>query len=339
LILKNEFEVNVMASLMQEFAEARQRRLQDRADFLAEQQLAKEQRARDLQSQAEETAKYLAHSKQTRLAWEQGRQAIAENALESRREEIQDRAAQVSEYLETLNTTRTEQALEDSEQRAQEVRTRTFKTRSQLKHVSKARIRAGQASLEQRKQLVQDRAALTKMQLDDLTKARVANATIDAQQRAQEFSDRVANVKESLAQIEASRLAEAEAQALKLKAFRSNLTSSVWSGSRTAVVNPPVAKPKQVDTSKSPEASESSSYKSKKKSNKSESVVTSAPEPKITKPLEAKETPKPASKIEQFVVDYVAQLSTNSSLLEVVNDRDTVRDLLAQGANTLALVI
>jgi hypothetical protein len=35
------------------------------------------------------------------------------------------------------------------------------------------------------------------------------------------------------------------------------------------------------------------------------------------------------------VVDYVAQLSTNSSLLEVVNDRDTVRDLLAQGANTL----
>ncbi len=49
----------------------------------------------------------------------------------------------------------------------------------------------------------------------------------------------------------------------------------------------------------------------------------------------AKETPKASGKIEQFVVDYVSQLSTNSSLLEVVNDRDTVRDLLAQGTNTL----
>jgi hypothetical protein len=324
-----------MASLMQEFAEARQRRLQDRADFLAEQQLAREQRERDLQAQAQATEKYLAHAEQTRLAWEQGRQAIAENALESRREEIQDRAAQVSEYLETLNTTRTEQAVEDNEQRAQEVRTRTFKMRTQLKHIRKARIRDGEASLAQRQQLVQDRAALTKMQLEDLTKTRLDNATIDAQQRAQEFSDRAANVKASLAQIEASRLAEAEAQALKLKNFRSELTNSVWSGSRTAVVNPPVAKPNQEDTTKSPDASESSSSKPKKKNPKSESVVTSAPEPAISKPIEVKEAPKPAGKIEQFVVDYVAQLSTNSSLLEVVNDRDTVRDLLAQGANTL----
>lgn len=324
-----------MASLMQEFAEARQRRLQDRADFLAEQQLAREQRERDLQAQAEATEKYLAHAEQTRLAWEQGRQAIAENALESRREEIQDRAAQVSEYLETLNTTRTEQAVEDNEQRAQEVRTRTFKTRSQLKHIRKARIRDGEASLAQRQQLVQDRAALTKMQLEDLTKTRLDNATIDAQQRAQEFSDRAANVKASLAQIESSRLAEAEAQALKLKAFRSNLTNSVWSGDRTAVANPPVAKPNQEDTTKSPDASEISTSKPKKKNPKSESVVASVPEPAIAKPIEVKETPKPAGKIEQFVVDYVAQLSTNSSLLEVVNDRDTVRDLLAQGANTL----
>jgi len=324
-----------MASLMQEFAEARQRRLQDRADFLAEQQLAKEQRERDLQAQSEATAKYLAHAEQTRLAWEQGRQAIAENALESRREEIQDRAAQVSEYLETLNTTRTEQAVEDSEQRAQDVRTRTFKMRSQLKHVRKARIRAGQASLAQRQQLVQERAALTKMQLEDLTKTRLANASVDAQQRAQEFSDRVANVKASLAQIESSRLAEAEAQALKLKAFRSQLTNSVWSGSRAVAVDAPVAKQKQDATTKAPDVSESSSSKSKKKNTKSESAVTSAPEPAIAKPIEVKEAPKPAGKIEQFVVDYVAQLSTNSSLLEVVNDRDTVRDLLAQGANTL----
>jgi hypothetical protein len=324
-----------MASLMQEFAEARQVRLQDRADFLAEQQLAREQREKDLQAQSEATKQYLAHAEQTRLAWEQGRQAIAENALEARREEIQNRAEMVSEYLEDLNTTRTEQAIEDSEQRAQEVRTRTFKTRSQLKHIHKARIRAGEADQVQRQQLVQDRAALTQMHLEDLTTNRLANATIDAQQRAQEFSDRAANVKASLAQIEANRIAEAEAQVLRLKTFRADLSDSVWSGSRSAAVGMPPATPQQDLATNTTEVSSSSSSKPKKKNTKVESVADAAPETAIAKPIEVKEAPKPSGKIEQFVIDYVSQLSTNSSLLAVVNDRDTVRDLLAQGANTL----
>lgn len=328
-----------MASLMQDFAEARQRRLQDRADFLAEQQLAREQREQDLQAQSEATAKYLAHSEQTRLAWEQGRQAIAENALDARREEIQNRADQVSEYLEDLNTTRTEQSAEDSDQRAQEVRTRTFKMRSQLKHIHKARIRASLADQEQRQLLVQERAALTQTQIEDLTKARLANAAVDTQQRAQEFSTRVANVKTSLEQTEANRLAEAKAQSLRLKAFRAKLGDSVWAGARTAAVSTPTAPPKKDVAQKAPDVSAKSSSKPAKKSARSEIVVETA----IAKPIEVKDTPKEApkdvskasGKIEQFVVDYVSQLSTNSSLLEVVNDRDTVRDLLAQGANTL----
>ena len=328
-----------MASLMQEFAEARQRRLQDRADFLAEQQLAREQRERDLQAQSEETAKYLAHAEQTRLAWEQGRQAIAENALEARREEIQNRAEQMSEYLEDLNTTRTEQAIADSDQRAQEVRTRTFKMRSLLKHVRKARIRAGQADQVQRQQLAQERAALMQMQLEDLTTTRLANATVDAEQRAQEFSDRAANVKASLEQIGTIRIAEAEAQSLKLRNFRAELNDSVWSGSRAVAVGTPPATPQQDTATKSTEVSNRLNSKQKKKNTRAESFAVSAPEPAIAKPIEVKESPKeapkPSGKIEQFVIDYVSQLSTNSSLLAVVNDRDTVRDLLAQGANTL----
>lgn len=324
-----------MASLMQEFAEARQRRLQDRADFLAEQQLAREQRERDLQAQSEETAKYLAHAEQTRLAWEQGRQAIAENALEARKVEMQNRVEQVSEYLEDLNTTRTEQAIEDSEQRAQEVRTRTFKTRSQLKHIHKARIRAGQAEQVQRQILVKERAALTQMQLEDLTTNRLENATIDAQQRAQEFRDRAANVKASLEQVEANRIAEAETQALKLKNFRAELRDSIWSGSRSVAVGNPPANPKQELAPKSTTVSSGSNAKQKKKPTKVESAAALAPEPASTKSFEVKEPAKSSGKIEQFVIDYVSQLSTNSSLLAVVNDRDTVRDLLAQGANTL----
>ncbi|ELS32910.1 MULTISPECIES: hypothetical protein [Pseudanabaena] len=312
-----------MASLMQEFAAARQRRLEERADFLAEQQMARVQRAKDLQAQSEATAKYLAHAKQSRLAWEQGRQAIAENSLESRREEITVRASQVSEYLTNLHNNRVELAHEDNERRAQEVRTRTFKTRSQLKHIHKARIRASKADQAQRQQFVQDLAALTQMQLEDLHLARLAETKADAAQRAQEFSDRVAKVKASLGTTAAARHASAMAQALKLKDFRSQLSESVWAGSRSNAITPVIPK---LDANPVGNPSNSPNPPS---------VIEPPPEPVIAKPVEVKENPKNSSKIEQFVVDYVSQLSTNSSLLEVVNDRDTVRDLLAQGANTL----
>ena len=185
----------------------------------------------------------------------------------------------------------------------------------------------------------QERAALTQMQLEDLTKNRLDNATADAQQRAQEASDRASNVKASLGQIEANRIAEAEAQALNLKTFRAELRDSVWSGSRSVAVAPSPANSQLDLATKSTEVSNSSSSKQKKKPTKAESTANSAPETEIAKSIEVKEspkeTPKPSGKIEQFVIDYVSQLSTNSSLLAVVNDRDTVRDLLAQGANTL----
>ena len=330
-----------MTSLMQEFAEARQQRLQERAEFLVDCEQAKQERAREFQEQSEATADYLAHAEQTRLAGELGRQAIAEIALDARLEEVKDRASQVSEYLQELSTNRTEQATEASEQRAQDVRTRTFKMRSQLKHIHKARVRAAQADQVQRRQLVEDRAALTQMQIEDLTKNRLASATVASQQRAQEFGDRVANVKDSLENLETTRLAAAKAQALKLQAFRTNLSNSVWAGARSVAA--PQVKVSVQASVKVSEVSVSNSSEPKKKNGKAESVVVKSPEPAIAKPVEtketAKETPKEVSKvagkIEQFVVDYVAQLSTNSSLLEVVNDRDTVRDLLAQGANTL----
>jgi hypothetical protein len=268
--------------------------------------------------------------------------------------------------LADLSVSRTKQAAENSEERAQEVRTRTFKIRSQLKHIHKARVRAGNVAKIERRQVAAERAALTAMQIEDINKARLENAAIaaqlrleevvtrasasiaklqaiaaqrltdakqDADSRSQEFSDRVADVKLSLEQINANRLAEGQAQAVRLNDFRSNLTASVWSGSR-AIADKPKAIP-SVPVVATPKAE-----KKKAKPEVAKPVIVKAPEPvAIAKPVEVKESvkeiPKAPSKIEQFVVDYVAQLSTNSSLLEVVNDRDTVRDLLAQGANTL----
>jgi hypothetical protein len=311
-----------MASLMQKFAEARKRRLQERADFVVDSQLASE----------------------------------------SRQEEIQIRSSQMSQHLQDLCIVRTEQAIEDSARRAQDVRTRTFKTRSLLKHIHKARIRTSLADnvlrqqfeadrlanaeveREQRQQFeadrvvtaeadsilrqqqVQERAAFTQMQLEDFTKTRLTNATLAAQQRLE---------------VESSRRADAQNQALKLRAFRSNLRDSVWgtSSSSSGVIQAPA----KISAKSSPDISKKSTTALKTK------VAAQIKELLVIKPVEAKplvevkqtvkeiakEAPKTSSKIEQFVFDYVAQLSTSSSLLEVVNDRDTVRDLLAQGANTL----
>jgi len=311
-----------MASLMQEFAEARKQRLQERADFLVDSQLASE----------------------------------------ARQEEIQNRSNQMSQHLQDLCIARTEQAIEDSAQRAQDVRTRTFKTRSLLKHIHKVRIRTSQADSilrqqfeadrlataeadreqrqqfeadrlataeadrEQRQLQVQERAAFTQMQLEDFTKTRLANATFAAQQRLE---------------VESSRRADAQEQALKLSAFRSNLRDSVW-GTSSSLVGASQA-PAKISAKSSSDISKKSSTTLKTK------VAAQTKELLVIKPIEAKplvevkqtvkeiakEAPKTSGKIEQFVFDYVAQLSTNSSLLEVVNDRDTVRDLLAQGANTL----
>ena len=307
-----------MASLMQEFAEARKRRLQERADFLIDSQLASK----------------------------------------SRQEEVQNRSNQMSRHLQDLciaRIARTEQAAEDSAQRAQDVRTRTFKTRSLLKHNHKARIRSShadsilrqqfeadrlvtaEADREQRQQFaadllvtakadsilrqqqVQERAAFTQMQLEDLTTTRLANATFAAQQRLE---------------VESSRRADAQA-------FRSNLRDSVWGTSSPSVGSSQA--PEKLPAKSSPDISKKSSTTLKTK------VAAQIKEPLVIKSVEAKplievtqtvkgiakEVPKTSGKIEQFVFDYVAQLSTSSSLLEVVNDRDTVRDLLAQGANTL----
>jgi hypothetical protein len=246
--------------------------------------------------------------------------------------------------LQDLCIARNEQAIEDSAQRAQDVRTRTFKTRSLLKHIHKARISTSQADRilrqqfeadrlataeadrEQRQQQVQERAAFTQMHLEDLTKTRLANATFAAQQRLE---------------VESNRRADAQEQALKLSAFRSNLRDSVW-GTSSSSVGASQAHA-TISANSSPDISKKSSATLKTK------VAAQIKEPLVIKPVEvkplvevkqtvkeiAKEAPKTSGKIEQFVFDYVAQLSTNSSLLEVVNDRDTVRDLLAQGANTL----
>ena len=292
-----------MASLMQEFAEARKRRLQERSDFLVDSQLASE----------------------------------------ARQEEIRNRSNQMSQYLQDLCIARTEQAIEDSAQRAQDVRTRTFKTRSLLKHIHKVRIRSSQANSilrqqfeadrlvtaeadrEQRQQQVQERAAFTQMQIEDLTQTRLANATFAAQQRLE---------------VEASRRADAQDQALKLRTFRSDLRDSVWGTSSSIELS---QIPVEISAKSSPDISKKSSTILKTK------VAVQTKELVVIKPVDAKqsaevkqsvkeivkEVPKASGKIEQFVFDYVAQLSTNSSLLEVVNDRDTVRDLLAQGANTL----
>lgn len=315
-----------MASLMQRFADARQKRLHERSVFGASCELARQSRQKDLQAQASATSKYLAHAEQSRLAWEQGRQVIAEIALESRQEEIQNRAEKMTGFLQDLTSIRTERAIEDSAERAQAVRTRTFKTRSHLKHIHKARIKSGRIELLQRQQLAQERSALMQMQLEDLTKIRHVSAAISTQQRVQEASVRAINVKSSLAQTEANRLAKAEIQSLQLASFSASLRSSVWSSDRAVA---PTQANISVKAAIVDSAISNSSFENKK--SLTEKVVIKVAEPAI----EVKEPAKTSGKIEQFVVDYVAQLSTNSSLLEVVNDRDTVRDLLAQGANTL----
>lgn len=304
-----------MSSLMHEFAEARRQRTQERTELLENCQQARQERQKDLQTQAEATAEFLAKAEIERLESEKERKELAAVYQDVRQEETLSRSEQVADYVQNIRITRSEQTAEDNAQRLNQVKNRAFETQMQLKDFNENRIQVGESDRVQRQQQVIERAAYTEMQLEDLNKNRLDAAANDAKQRAQEFSDRASNVRASLEQIEANRLAQAKAQAQKLRDYRAKLSDSVWANSRSADSTATTVdnlEPQPIEII-------SNNF------NNGESPINSLPEEGL----------KPTDKIEKFVNEYVAQLSTNSSLIQVVNDRDIVRDLLAQGANTL----
>ncbi len=343
-----------MASLMQSFAKIKQQRLNEIDELAANYRQEQAERALQLQAQAAETAENLAQSHQGRLVIEQNRQAIATNSQAQRSQEVQARAISVKSQLHKTRIYRLAVAISDSMERSQAVKRRSDAVSAQLGYISKARLVAAIAATKQRQQQSQDRTTHVRSSLAQIHSGRLIAAIVDNNQRQTQDQNRVAtakaeqeqrlqnvqartkDVQEQLQNLKVERILMAEDLNQQLNEYREHISQAVWGDHEVEEI---IAKPLTV---------------SKPASKITPTVTESSTAPTIIKPVpvvvpETKpvvlvqpELPKksefllePTNHIEEFIQNYVSQLEGNPTLLQIINDRDTVRDLLAQGANSL----
>jgi len=188
-------------------------------------------------------------------------------------------------------------------QRSQQFHQEVIATRAMLAAETKQRLileqdRLSTAHLEaaQRQREVQERILAVRTELEQSKEERLAMATRDRSQRQQEFAQLRVQTQEFLETAKSDRLIMAANLRKELSDFTSYIHLSVWGVDFTNILE------------------------ESREEFRSESVITTYPVP---------------AGIDEFIHDYVASLVGNPSLVQVVNDRDLVKDLLTTGANTL----
>lgn len=446
-----------MSSLIQMFAEAREKRFKERAEFLAGIQQERDARMQQRQEQFSVLTNDLAQARHKRLELEQIRQVVSAKTEEERRVEAQVRASEIQDYLREVCETRLILAANDRSLRSQLTKTLAGKVQSQLSQLKRSRLLGATAKVAIRLNIVADRVSAMRSKLAQSSDTRLASAAASKQSRVNEVRLRAATTRlqmrqtklnrtqqserdrsqrsdwfaqlandaqAQLLQTSRDRAAKAEALNQQLSDFYTQLKQSVWSDSDSISVSEtetktelgvadilidtnlqassiataiaetiatpapektvaptPIATPDPEATAKSESPAPSSAPKltstifrivsrPRPKTSVSQPVASQpAAEPpiaslieKIEKSVETvPETPfaqvssplndvaaqlldekiasakpvDPVNKVEQFIHNYVANISAESSLLQVIRDRDTVRNLLAQGANQL----
>jgi hypothetical protein len=250
--------------------------------------------------------------------------------------------------------------------RLNQVADRADVMRSHLTQLTKIRTTTAVQASQARHREVQLRTATTRLQMRQAQLHHTRQAMQDQEQRSEQFTQFATDVQEQLQQISGDRSVMAETLKQQLSDFYTELKRSVWGGLNDEISV--VTEPKTEVTPSSPEiiavspsianvASNINTSRRKASRSKPKSFATKAIEaPPITAPQKSIEKApekmpevvvtrvnevlpdvnvKSVNKVEQFIHDYVANLSDGKTLLQVISDRDTVRDLLAQGANQL----
>lgn len=364
-----------MASLMSEFRIAKRQRLREREQFVArakqeqslriaelteifvqsQQKILATEQARQVaaledQAQRQQELQELKSQIHTQIQqFEQERLEDAQIASTHRVNEVIARNISVRLQLEEIKGDRLITAFEDRQQRAQ---------------TESDRLDIAAIETQQRLQDIQIRATGVKIQLIQHKQERNYLAEIDRTQRAEERQTRADAVQVQLEVIKLDRAVMAEQLTQALASYREQLKESVWGGiaddfDRTdEQINEIIDRSKSIGSTKvelaskvtiEPSTSDTLSDSSTNSSTDFSSQPPSLKEPRkpkaklIVKDSEPEivpaKTTSPSSydKTKEFIQSYVSQLEGNPTLLEVVNDRDTVRDLLAQGANLLHL--
>jgi len=298
----------------------------------------------------------LAAARADRLANEQQRREAAQRQRQQQQQELAVRVAQVGALLSSLEQERHSQGRADAAERVREAQERAQEMRDGLHSLHRVRLAAGasdrllrQRDQQQRHQATQQHLHLwstqRKQSADLAAGERLAEAQYltlsiqdflqqtlqqrqqqgrqQQQQRQQEAQSRHNSVSQELHQISALRSAVAIASKQQRQEFCLELQRSVWAGSAGTS---PAPKPATAPAA-APLASPKSSTPPVQKP-----PVAAAPKPPAPVPAPTEER-----SVQQFILGYVAKLPNTPTLGQVLDDRDALRLLLAQGAISLGI--
>ncbi|MDX1977114.1 MAG: hypothetical protein SFT94_05515 [Pseudanabaenaceae cyanobacterium bins.68] len=296
-------------SLMQQFAQARQQRLDlqrqrkdDTENLLAQAQRDRQHLASQIQAEAQTQL-------QERQSGEQARRHLAHQEQQQRQAQNQARHQAIQNFLEQTTTERLDQAHRDAQNRHQDLSDRRNQVKA-LRQNFQAEQQATAQTLRQEFQALQQHLAALNTQ-------RLIQSDRRAQERLGEMQARVALVERELTNLSQARITQTQRDRSERQAFRQAsiqavqelmgqvrqdyqaLQQYIW-GNTPGIQAPPT----QSQTQTEPQ----------------EPVEQLSPQP---------------PEVEKFIISYVSQLDQPMPLAQLVSDRELVKGLLASGANTL----
>lgn len=288
-----------MTSLFQGFAEERRLRQAERSALIKSVLQSRQQRQKELRSQAESMNQLLTSANQARLLSNRHRLIVANLQQKSRNSSANARSQGVAGQLAQQSKRRQANAQADRQARQQAFSQRARAVEQFLRQLHQHRLTASSANQQSRLEERHTRRHSLQQQLRQVRLHRLHSSDLAKSLRQQQQSALSATTRQLLSKLQSDRLSQTINLRQSLTDFSRQLSQQV--GTIPQVVAP------------SPKA-----------------LAPAKPVPPEPKP-----NPVPIGNPEQFIQEYLNQLPTKPSVAEVVGDRDLVRDILAQGANQL----
>jgi len=285
-----------MTSLFQGFAEDQKLRQAERAAQIKAALQSKQQRQKELRSQAESMDQLLTSTNQARLLSNRHRLIVANLHQKSRNSDANARSQGVAEQLAQQSNLRQANAQADRQARQQAFSQRARAVEQFLRQLHQHRLTASSANQQSRLEERHTRRHSLQQQLRQVRLHRLHSSDLAKSLRQQQQSALSTTTRQLLSKLQSDRLRQTSTLRQSLTDFRRHLAQQVGAVSQVR----PMARPKAL-----------------------------AP----AKPVPPE--PVPIGTPEQFIRQYLSQLPHQPSLEQVVGDRDRVRDILAQGANQL----
>jgi gas vesicle GvpC-like protein len=288
----------------------------------------------------------LSGSRQQRLEQHRALMAELRQRRQERQEAVRQQREQTRSQLRSLEQNRAAQRALDKHARLEAAAQRAQGVAVLLSRLAQERAAQSQAQRQELETFQADLTAMVKSLLATYAQARQAMANQTRQVRQAFYADLRQRVRQELARIAQEQRAEAQALRQALAAFRRALREQVWGdGIPVRLPEDSGAVEKQFECwDKRPEIAPGEAPQleatSKSEPPGDTPVAPPPPEPsqdRVAPPLAGEEQPDP---ILNYVNNYVAALQAqdpNLTLLQVIGDRERVRDLLARGAVDLGV--